>query len=79
MNGFVNKNIYDIEISELGYPLLLPEMIEFEAKLTTDQFNRIILEPNLIIGVGKAFGIIDKMDYNPNTGKAEFKLIRANR
>ena len=71
--------IRDIEISELGYPLLLPEMIEFEAKLTTDQFNRIILEPNLIIGVGKAFGIIDKMDYNPNTGKAEFKLIRANR
>ena len=71
--------IRDIEISELGYPLLLPEMIEFEAKLTTDQFNRIILEPNLIIGVGKAFGIIDKMDYNPNTSKAEFKLIRANR
>ena len=71
--------IRDIEISELGYPLLLPEMIEFEAKLTTDQFNRIILEPNLVIGVGKAFGIIDKMDYNPNTGKAEFKLIRANR
>lgn len=71
----------DIAINELGIPFFLPYFLEFKGKLTTDQFNELLLNANKVIEIGstRLFGIIDEMEYDINTQEAEFKLIRANR
>jgi len=72
-------SIDDILVSSLGAPAFLPYRLEFEAEITDEEYNTIILNPRKTVQVGQLFGVAKKFTCKANENSAKFELKRANR
>lgn len=76
----------DIDINILKKPVALPYFISFSSKLSVDEYNNILNNPNKTIKLilkssenkVNLYGFIESAEYSIATGECSFKLLRAN-
>lgn len=77
----------DIDINNLGRPLIIPQLIKFKGILDFNKYKLIKNNPHKTVKFNltnkgeniATYGFIKKLDYDLNKGEAQMELIRANR